>query len=290
MVARLALPANTYAAGALTASANGAIPAQDGIAPAVGDRLLVVGEAVDWHNGIYTVTSLGSAGSPWVLTRATDCDETADMVAGASVFVVSGTLYAGTTWVERNAATPTSGTPSWWSTYIRGDHDITTVTGGLSGTGMELDLYGVDVGPVYLLFRSQVDGDRVRVGSSTVGELNIIDPGPGVATLTVDGEVLIGGQYAPSIGAGLAGMQSGRQQVGASIAAGGSRTDTITLPVAYADASYSVILTAQVAAFTAGGVLMQLNQAPIAGSFVVRTWNQDSVARQPTIHWLALHD
>lgn len=75
-----ALPASTYNNGSggvgatLTASANGALPSIDGVGLSVGDRLLVKNQAAGLQNGIYTVTDLGSVGTPWVLTRAVDAD------------------------------------------------------------------------------------------------------------------------------------------------------------------------------------------------------------------------
>ena len=102
-----ALPANTYANGTLgvgatlTASANGAFPAQDGITIPLGGRVLVRNESTGANNGVYTLTQVGSAGTPWILTRATDLDQTAELtvVAGAlfavSVYVTQGATCAG---------------------------------------------------------------------------------------------------------------------------------------------------------------------------------------------------
>ena len=75
-----ALAASTYdngtagAGATLTADANGAIGAIDGVTPSLGDRILVKNQVAGLENGIYTVTDLGDVGSPWILTRATDAD------------------------------------------------------------------------------------------------------------------------------------------------------------------------------------------------------------------------
>lgn len=103
-----ALPANAYANGTagvgatLTASANGAFPAQDGVTIPLGGRVLVKNEAAGANNGIYTLTQVGSAGAPWILTRAADFDTTAEMtvVAGA-LFAVSVYVSGGTTQAQR---------------------------------------------------------------------------------------------------------------------------------------------------------------------------------------------
>lgn len=92
-----ALPANTYNNGAsgvgatLTGNANGALPNQDtSVAPVVGQRGLVKTEAAGANNGIYTVTQVGDAGTPYILTRATDADSSSEL-SGAAVKVSAGT-------------------------------------------------------------------------------------------------------------------------------------------------------------------------------------------------------
>lgn len=290
LVTYAALAANTYAAGVLTANANGALATIDGVAPAVGDRVLVAAEAPDWHNGIYTVTSLGSAGTKWTMTRATDDDEAADMVAGASCYVTSGTLYAGTVWTEAQAATPTSGTPAWASTYLSGSLNGSRLAPAPATNAAELDLISTGSNPAIILLGNTDATIQAEIRHDGGGHVYIQGLGTPTVDLTIDGGLIAAGRYVPGIGGGDQGIQSGRQQVGASIAAGGSRTDTITLPVAYADASYTVVLVAQMGNFATGGILCQINGAPVAGSFSVRTTNLDSIARQPTIHWLTLHD
>jgi hypothetical protein len=102
-----ALPANTAAGSGvgktLTADANGAWSStnSDGVTLSVNDRILVKNEngtGADVDNGIYTITDLGSAGTPWVLTRATDFDADAEVTAGAYAWVSEGTTLDNTTW------------------------------------------------------------------------------------------------------------------------------------------------------------------------------------------------
>jgi hypothetical protein len=96
-----ALPACTYANGAsgvgatLTANANGALPAQDGVTLSATNRLLVQNQGAPHHlqNGAYTVTQVGDASNPFILTRATDCDTSAE-ISGGVVQVSAGTTLA----------------------------------------------------------------------------------------------------------------------------------------------------------------------------------------------------
>lgn len=101
-----ALPAVTYNNGAsgvgatLTANANGALAAQDGITLIVGNRFLVKNQSAALQNGIYTVTDVGSAGTPFILTRSTDQDGSpaSEVSGGNFTFVEAGTDQAGSGW------------------------------------------------------------------------------------------------------------------------------------------------------------------------------------------------
>ena len=68
----------------------------DGVTLAVGDRVLVKNEYLS-RNGIYTLTTLGTASVPWVLTRTTDTN-TWDDLPGATVYVEGGSVNAETSW------------------------------------------------------------------------------------------------------------------------------------------------------------------------------------------------
>lgn len=82
----------------LTAGANAAIVV-DGVTPVVGNRILVRHQASAFQNGVYAVTTVGSGAAAWVLTRVTDFDQAAEMVAGTYILVSSGSTQSGTSWV-----------------------------------------------------------------------------------------------------------------------------------------------------------------------------------------------
>jgi len=111
-----ALPACTYNNGAsgvgatLTGNANGALAAQDGVTLTVNQLLLVNDQASSFQNGIYTLTQVGTGGTPFILTRTTNFDASADIVQGAFVSVLMGTLYGNTVWAMDSASNPTVGT------------------------------------------------------------------------------------------------------------------------------------------------------------------------------------
>ena len=91
-----ALPACTPAGAGvgktLTANANGALSV-DATAVLINDRILVSSNGVD--NGIYKVSDPGSAGTPWILVRATDADSATEYYEGIAVEVTAGATEAG---------------------------------------------------------------------------------------------------------------------------------------------------------------------------------------------------
>jgi len=115
--------ATTYAAGTidasggygigatLTATSNGAISV-DSYSAALNDRILVKNQTTATQNGIYTVSTVGTVGTPFVLTRATDADnsQAGEFKNGDFVFVLNGTVNANMGFVMTSAGT--SSTPA----------------------------------------------------------------------------------------------------------------------------------------------------------------------------------
>lgn len=101
------LPTCTYANGTsgvgatLTGNANGALSAQDGVTLVQGERLLVLNESAALRLGIYVLTQVGDAGTPFILTRATDCDQSSEFI-NAVIGVQEGSANADTYWQFTN--------------------------------------------------------------------------------------------------------------------------------------------------------------------------------------------
>ena len=138
------LPANTYNNGqngvgaTLTATATGVLTV-DGHTVAAGDRILVMDEATQANNGIYTCTTAGAVGVAYVLTRATDND-TQQQFAGAFTFVESGTVNTGAGFIVTGAGPPFNvGTTAVIWSQFSGAGEITAGT-GLTKTGNTLAL------------------------------------------------------------------------------------------------------------------------------------------------------
>jgi hypothetical protein len=114
-----ALPANTYNNGTsgvgatLTGNANGALSVDSTLTVAT-NRILVKNEAAGANNGVYVVTQVGSAGTPYILTRADDFDSVGtgvDQIDEGDFFLVtSGTANVNTAWVQQTPPPITLGT------------------------------------------------------------------------------------------------------------------------------------------------------------------------------------
>jgi len=79
----------------LTADALGVLTVDD-VATVLNDRILVKNQAAGANNGIYKVTTQGTAGVAFVLTRAIDADQDTDLNAGSVVPVEEGTANGNT--------------------------------------------------------------------------------------------------------------------------------------------------------------------------------------------------
>jgi hypothetical protein len=140
-----ALPANTYSNGAsgvgatLTAVLPGVLTV-DGVAVALGSRVLVQDEVAAANNGIYVMTTLGTVSVAYVLTRAADMNQAAE-VPGAFVFTEAGTVNAGAGFTVAGAGPYTIGTTAINWTQFSGAGEITAGT-GLTKAGNVLSLTG----------------------------------------------------------------------------------------------------------------------------------------------------
>ena len=159
-----ALPAVTYANGSsgvgatLTANAVGALTV-DGVAVALNDRILVKDQAAPAQNGVYKVTTLGTGGVAFVLTRVTDMNQAAEF-PGSFVFVQEGTANADSGWTCTTDAPITVGTTAIAFAQFSGAGQI-TAGAALTKTGNTLDVAVDGVG-------IEVSSDALRLKDNGV--------------------------------------------------------------------------------------------------------------------------
>jgi hypothetical protein len=172
-----ALAANTYNNGTagvgatLTGNVNGALTV-DGYtfaSPADnGTRILVKNESNAAHNGVYTLSAAGSAGGPYILTRATDFDTAGTGVdqinQGDFFLIISGTANANTSWVQQTPLPVIVGTTGITFTQFGAPITYTAGTGlsespaytfNIANTGVTSGSYGGAATAVTLAINAQ---------------------------------------------------------------------------------------------------------------------------------------
>lgn len=92
--------ANSGVGATITNNTNGTLTTIDGVAVTVGNRVLVWTWTNAYANGVYTITSVGSGATPWVLTRSSDTniyDPRSDSALGEGdyFFIQNGNTYKG---------------------------------------------------------------------------------------------------------------------------------------------------------------------------------------------------
>ncbi len=167
----------------LTASGNGAL-SLDGDTPSAGDRVLIKDQTTTLQNGIYVVTTVGTAGSVFVLTRAVDFDAAADIPAGYT-FVEGGNTQAGNGYVCVTEAPVTVGTTAITFEQFSGAGQI-EAGDGLTKDGNTLDVNGT-------ADRITVTSDAVDIASTYVGQTSLTTLGT-ITTGTWNG-TLVGTLY-----------------------------------------------------------------------------------------------
>jgi hypothetical protein len=131
----------------LTSSSNGAL-VLDSYSAIQNDRILVKNQSTHTQNGVYKVTTVGDAGTPWVLTRANDADNSpaGELNQGDFVFVLNGTVNANMGFVMTSTGTSTNpigaikiGTDNITYTQFTGAASI-TATAPLQKSGNTLSI------------------------------------------------------------------------------------------------------------------------------------------------------
>lgn len=100
-VASTANLAATRTSNTLTASANGSLNTAgiDGVTTlALNDRVGLKDQTTGADNGLWVITDLGSAGTPWVMVRATDADVSSEVTSGLFFSVTEGTTNGNSGW------------------------------------------------------------------------------------------------------------------------------------------------------------------------------------------------
>jgi hypothetical protein len=146
----------------------------DGVTLTQGIRVLVKDQTAPAENGIYVLNSEGE------LVRASDYDTAAEIQAGDFVFVVGGTTYSSTGWVQENPVNTLGTDPIVWTqfsgagTYLAGN--------GLTLTG---STFAIDTAVAVDLSTTQTLTNKTLTSPNVTG-LQIRDTGFVVEGFTDD--------------------------------------------------------------------------------------------------------
>lgn len=127
----------TYANGAsgvgatLTAGSNSTLTV-DGVVANLNDVVLVKDQAAPAQNGIYTVTTAGSGGAAWVLTRATYFDQAAEMLAGSYTFITAGSTNVSNSYVLATTVGTVGTNAVTWNQFSSTANTVSSL-GGTTG-------------------------------------------------------------------------------------------------------------------------------------------------------------
>ena len=116
----------------------------DGVLTTVGMRVLIYNQTNAAENGVYTVTTVGTVSTNWVLTRATDADtyglrDPDALGYNDAFFVTAGATGAGETYVCTTSGVITFGTTAITFAQISAAQ-VYTAGNGLTLTGTEFSL------------------------------------------------------------------------------------------------------------------------------------------------------
>jgi hypothetical protein len=158
----------------ITANANGALAAQDGITLVNGNTLLVKDETGGNapYNGKYVVTAIGDAGNPFVLTRTADFDSTAEIQPNSIITITQGSTQADQQWWLSgiNTANVVVGTDD--IVFVAFSLGITLAGNGLTKTGLTISAVDDATGGANLSKSVNVssNGLAIKVDDVTIGE------------------------------------------------------------------------------------------------------------------------
>jgi hypothetical protein len=182
-----------------------------------GDRILIKDQVAALQNGVYTISANGK-----VLTRATDFDSSASVNGGDFIFVVEGTNYGSTGWVQTTDTVSIGTDPLVFSqfagagTYLAGqglyldgqtfNANVNSTSGGIEIVSNQFQLKSTLAGNglTYTTGVLNIGGtaDRITVGADAI---DIASNYVGQSTITTLGTITTGTWHGNTIGSGYGG-------------------------------------------------------------------------------------
>jgi hypothetical protein len=165
----------------LTAGSNTTLTV-DSYTLALGDNILVKDQATGAQNGLYTVTQAGSGAAPWILTRHTSMDTSAEFQGALIAVEDAGPTNANSLWLCVNSADPTVGTTAIVFTQLNKGTDLQ------SGTGITISGNTVSINTTYAGQASIVTLGTVTTGTWNATAIGLAYGGTGTDASTTSGK------------------------------------------------------------------------------------------------------
>ncbi len=175
----------------LTNSGTLAVFTVDGQSPVVNSRILVLSQTSSFQNGIYVLTTVGSASVAWVLTRATDWNQPSQIQPGDIIPVQLGVTNGGTSWLQTATVTSVGTSAIVFSQFSYSASTFLQVNNNLSELTSSALTARTNLGVTNLATQS------VTAGQVLIGAAGNALTGP---TLT-NGQLLIGSTGATPVAA-----------------------------------------------------------------------------------------
>lgn len=177
----------------------------DGVLTTVGMRVLIYNQTNAVQNGVYTVTTVGSGSTNWVLTRATDADTYSPfspdaLGQGDAFFVQAGATGAGETYICNTVGTIVFGTTNITFAQISSAQVYSAGTGltltgtvfSITNTAVTANTYGsASAVPVFAVNAqgqlTSVTNTNIAIAASQVtsGTLAVAQGGTNIASYTI---------------------------------------------------------------------------------------------------------
>lgn len=170
-------------AGVLTVTATGAISI-DGSTPAAGARVLIKNQVTQAQNGVYVVTTVGSIGVAPVLTRAGDYNTAAEVNAGASIPVISGTVNKFTAWIQTATVVTIDTDALVFTQYSANPQNVPIAVGALDNAASSINAAVIGSSSLYLQSASATQPGVVSSGNQTIAGVKTFNASPLLNSLT----------------------------------------------------------------------------------------------------------
>jgi hypothetical protein len=159
----------------LTSTTDGVVDTTDGYILALNDRVLIRVQVDAKHNGIYTITDLGSESSPYVFTRALGSDNNpgVEVTGGNFCLVENGAVYANAGFILSSVGAVALGTDDVIFTQFSASQSVTAGV-GLTKTGSEL---AIDAAVTATLAGPTFTGTVVLPATTSIGSTTSLEIG-----------------------------------------------------------------------------------------------------------------